>query len=119
MPLHDVEFDHEGVILVEGEKKAIVAEQNNPTSYRVIGMQSVKPDPELFNLIADCEPVYIVPDPDAFLPSKVGAERGIDYLLRNVGKERARVVRMPIKLDDGIVQHNLDFGKYLKMATKG
>jgi hypothetical protein len=118
MPLHDVSFDGGGIILVEGEKKAIVAESNNPTQYRVIGMQSKKPDPELFNLIANCEPVYIVPDPDAFKPEKNNAETGVQYLLRNIGRERARVVRLPVKLDDGIIKHDLNFENYLKMATK-
>ena len=117
MPLHDVEFEGGGVILVEGEKKAIVAEENNPTSYRVIGMQSKRPDPDLFSLLDDCEPIYVIPDPDAFQRDKNGG-RGVDYLTSQIGKERARVVRLPVKLDDGIVQHNLNLAHYIKNAVK-
>jgi hypothetical protein len=117
MPLHDVEFDGGGVILVEGEKKAAVAEAYNPTSHRVIGMQSIKPDPDLFSLIADCEPIIIIPDPDAFI-CKPNAESGVDYLVRNIGRERVRIVRLPVKLDDGIVKHDLNFANYIKMAVR-
>ena len=118
MPVHDIEFTAGGVILVEGEKKAMVAEIYNTTNYRVIGMQSVKPDPDLFRLLADCEPVYIIPDPDAFIPKPNGGECGIDYLVRNVGRERSRIVRLPVKLDDGIIKHGLELDKYIRMATR-
>jgi hypothetical protein len=117
MPLHDIEFSGGGVILVEGEKKAIVAEENNPTTYRVIGMQSKRPDPDLFSLLDDCEPIYVIPDPDAFQRDKNGG-RGVDYLTSQIGKERARIVRLPVKLDDGIVQHNLNLAHYIKNAVK-
>jgi len=118
MPMHAVEWDGTGgAILVEGEKKAIIAEEYNPTHHRVIGMQSKRPDPDLFDLLKDCDPVYIVPDPDAFQRDKNGG-RGVDYLVRQVGPERARIVKMPVKLDDGIIQHNLDFKSYLRNATK-
>jgi hypothetical protein len=116
MPLHE-EFFGGGVILVEGEKKAIVTEANNPTDYRVIGYQSKRPDPDLFDAIRDCEPVCIIPDPDAFAKDKDGS-RGVDYLTGIVGKERARVVQTPVKVDDGILQHDLDLAKYIRMARK-
>lgn len=118
MPLHDIEFDGGGVILVEGEKKAIVTEAYNPTGYRVIGMQSIKPDPELFDLIANCEPIITIPDPDAFVEKKPGQESGIDYLVRNIGRDRMRIVKLPVKVDDGIIQHDLNLSKYIKMAVK-
>jgi hypothetical protein len=119
MPLHDVEFDGGGIILVEGEKKAIVTEVFNPTSYRVIGMQSKKPAPELFSLIANCEPVYIIPDPDAFISDSKDTESGVNYLLRNIGSERVRVVRLPVKVDDGLVKHHINLSQYIQNATKG
>jgi len=116
MPLHDAVFDGGGVILVEGEKKAAVTEIYNPTDYRVIGYQSKRPDPDLFSLLENCEPIYIMPDPDAFIPEKNG--RAVDYLVQNIGRERSRVVRLPVKVDDGIVKYNLNLSQYIKGAIR-
>jgi len=117
MPLHDAEFGGGGVVLVEGEKKAIVTEMHNPTDYRVIGYQSKRPDPDLFDKIQNCEPIYIVPDPDAFVPDKTGG-RGVDYLTGLIGKDRTRIVQLPVKIDDGIIKHNLDIASYFRLARK-
>lgn len=105
-------------ILVEGEKKAIVLEQflDNPKA-RVIGLQTKTPAPELFEQLKDFHTLYIFLDPDASLREKQSRETAVEYVTRLVGKDRARIVDCPVKLDDGIMQ-GVDPKKYLRMARK-
>jgi len=67
------------------------------------------------------EPVYILLDPDASNPvyDKDGKRResAVERCVRLVGKERARIVDCPVKIDDGILE-GLDPRKYLRMARK-
>lgn len=105
-------------ILVEGEKKAIVLEQTlDDSKMRVVGLQTKTPAPELFSQLKDLDPVYIFLDPDAKEKENKGKESAVEYVTRLVGKDRARIVDCPVKLDDGIIQ-GLDPKKYLRMARK-
>lgn len=118
IPLYDLPLTGAGVI-VEGEKKAIVLEQElDDINTRVIGVQSKKPDPRLFESLLDLDPVYIWLDPDAFYRTDKSNETAVEYVTRLVGKERARIVQSPVKVDDGINMYELDPRKYLKNARK-
>jgi len=121
VPLYDAPLGGAGV-LVEGEYKAIVTEQTlDDINLRVVGLQSKAPAPELFEQLKDLEPVYILLDPDASNPvyDKDGKRResAVERCVRLVGKERARIVDCPVKIDDGILE-GLDPRKYLRMARK-
>lgn len=116
VPLH--EFPLEGIgILFEGEKKATVAEIYNPTQYRCMAVQSKRPDPAIFEQLKEMELIYLWPDPDAFNIEK-GGGRAIDFWTNHIGPERVRVIRCPIKVDDGIVKYGLDMSKYIRLAVK-
>lgn len=119
-PLHELPLEGVG-ILFEGEKKAIVAEIMNPTSYRCIAVQSKRPDPAIFEQLAGLELVYLWPDPDAFKveTDRAGRKfRAVDYWINHIGPERVRVVQCPVKVDDGIVKYGLEMDRYIKMAVK-
>ena len=116
VPLHESPLCGKG-ILFEGEKKAAVAEANIRSFHRCMGVQSKRPDPEIFRLMDNMELIYIWPDPDAFVPDKNGG-RAVDYWIKQLGRERVRVVQCPVKVDDGIVKYGLDIEKYLRMAVK-
>lgn len=118
VPMYDIPLQGAGVI-VEGEKKAIVLEQNlDDMNTRVVGLQSKKPDPRLFEHMKDLDPVYIWLDPDAFYEDDKSGETAVQYVTRLVGKERARIVQSPVKVDDGINMYDMDPRKYLKIARK-
>lgn len=118
VPLYDLPLTGAGV-LVEGEKKVIVLEQElDDINTRVVGLQSKKPAPELFEKLTDLDPVYVWLDPDAFYCDDKSGETAVDYVVRNLGKERVRIVKSPVKVDDGINMYDLDPRKYLKMAAK-
>ena len=116
VPLHESPLCGKG-ILFEGEKKAAVAEAYNPFFYRCMGVQSKRPDPEIFRLMDNMELIYLWPDPDAFISDKNGG-RAVDYWVKMLGKERVRIVNCPVKVDDGIVKYGLDTRRYLRMAVK-
>lgn len=116
VPLYDLPLKGAGVI-VEGERKAIVVEQtiNNP-KYRVVGIQSKTPAPELFSQLKDLDPIYICLDPDAAVKEGKNQESAVEYVTRLVGKDRARIVNLPMKPDDGIIQHGMDIMKFIQMG---
>jgi hypothetical protein len=117
VPLYDLPLSGAGVV-VEGEKKAIVLEQElDDINLRVVGVQSKKPDPRLFEQLQDLDPIYVWLDPDAFQADDKSGESAVDYVARHIGKERVRIVKAPVKVDDGINMYDLDPKKYLKIAT--
>lgn len=117
VPLHDLPLLGAGVI-VEGEKKAIVMEQTlDDIKYRVVGIQSKTPAPELFAQLKDLDPVYICLDPDAGAKEGKNKESAVEYVTRLVGKDRARIVRFPVKVDDGILQ-GMNPKAYIRMARR-
>lgn len=121
IPLYDLPLTGSGLI-VEGEFKAIVTEQTlDDINIRVVGLQSKTPAPELFEELKDLDPVYICLDPDASIPeySNDGKRREtpVERVVRLVGRERARIVDLPCKIDDGILQ-GMKVRQYLLMARK-
>lgn len=118
VPRHDQPLKNT-VILVEGEKKAIVLEQylDNP-NLRVVGLQTKTPAPELFSQLNQVEIAYIFLDPDAFEKENKAKESAVEYVTRMIGRQRARIVDAPVKIDDGIVKYGVDPKKYLRMARK-
>lgn len=117
IPLYDVPLYGAGVI-VEGEYKAIVVEQHlDNVNYRVVGLQSKTPSAELFGELKDLDPVYIALDPDASEKVDKQKESAVEYVTRIVGKERARIVELPVKPDDGIIQ-GMNMWNFIRMAKK-
>jgi hypothetical protein len=122
VPLYDLPLVGKGVV-VEGEFKADIVEQTlDDPSYRVTGIQSKSPSEEVLEQLKDLDPVYIIPDPDCF---NVGydakgkrLETAVERLVRLIGKERSMIVQVPEKVDDGIVNHNLDIKSYINNARK-
>ncbi len=101
------------VLLVEGEFKAMTTyiTLDNP-NINVVGMPSSTPDLDSLAILANCEPVYIILDPDAFF-SRNGTnplKRLTDYF-----KGRCRVVRLPGKVDDLIMKHGLTKDKLVNV----
>lgn len=122
VPLYDLPLTGAGII-VEGEFKSIVLEQTlNDPKYRVVGVQSKSPDPEIFEQLKGLDPIYIWLDPDAFriecdLEGK-SRETAVERMVRLVGKERSLIVKCPCKVDDGIVEKQMEPKKFLSMAKR-
>lgn len=105
-------------VLIEGEKKSALMEQTlDDPAYRVVGVQTKTPAPELFEQLKNFEVIYIALDPDAF--EKVGKQKetAVEYCVRMVGKDRARIVHFPCKPDDGILA-GMNPRPFLRMAEK-
>ena len=117
VPLYDLPLQGAGVI-IEGEKKAAVVEQTiDDVNYRVVGLQTKTPDPSLFHQLKDLDPIYIALDPDAFYKDSKTKESAVEYCIRNIGKERCRIVEFPVKPDDGILM-GMNPMAYIRMARK-
>lgn len=122
VPLYDLPLQGT-CVLVEGYKKAIVMEQTlDDINFRVVGISGMTPDPNLFKHLSEFERIFVWLDPDAKVSQidKQGKpkETPLEYVIRMVGKERARIVDCPVKSDDGIVQNGIDPRKYLNLAMK-
>lgn len=88
-------------ILVEGEKKAMVTfiTADDP-NMQVVGIPGKTPNYALIEKMGECNPVYIILDPDAQADA-----RRVALML---GHERCRLIELPGKIDDLIIAHDLD-----------
>ena len=98
--------------IVEGEKKAAVTWLAlNDASFQVAGMPGKNTNDKLIEQFIDCEPIYICLDPDA--------NQSAQDLADKLGRERARVLRLPMKIDDAILVEAIDKSgliRLMKMA---
>jgi hypothetical protein len=87
--------------LVEGEKKAMVTfiTADNP-NVQVVGIPGKNPSRELLSKLDKCEPLYICLDPDA--------SREARQIANDLHPSRCRIIELPDKIDDMILQHRLD-----------
>lgn len=110
-------FKSDECLLVEGEKKAMVAAQalrNKKIDMQVVGVPTKTPDEEAIRVTDDFKKVYVCLDPDARI-----AEKGISALRRVVemiGRSRVSVVSLPGKVDDMINQNGLDIADALRYS---
>ena len=103
-------------LIVEGEFKAgVVWENLTDSSITVVGVQSKKPDPKVFDTLKNCSTVYLGLDPDAFLKDKNGVS-AVDYCAEVIGKKRTAIVEWPGKPDDCVAEDGLDLMRYINMA---
>lgn len=110
-------LDSDTVLVVEGEKKAMVSAQWSEEKYQVIGIPSKTPNPEVLRVLDNFGKVIICLDPDA---KEVENENGIsalDRLTKIVGRERVAVLDLPDKVDDMIIR-GLKINSALKYAKK-
>jgi len=108
------------VLLMEGMKKAavtfieVVARASN--RYSVVAMPSKHPQSHMIEKLIDCDPVYVILDPDAYTGRNPAALKTADLL-----GDRARFVRLPAKADDLFVEYGFtarDFMQYVHSASK-
>ncbi|MFW6184146.1 MAG: hypothetical protein ACOC8X_10145 [Chloroflexota bacterium] len=115
-------------MIVEGAKKGIVSYMHlgrAPLGFplNIVAVPSKTPSGKMLEELADCEPIYIALDPDAYEPMRTRRGRQPSAAER-VGEklgDRVLYVQFPAKPDDLIVDYGLDgedLKKYLKRATK-
>lgn len=105
-------------LVVEGEKKAMVSALHlyeNGLKMQVIGLPSVTPSAELLQELDGFTKITLCLDPDSRIKQNgLSPEaRAVDIL----GRERTKVLRLPHKVDDMIVQNKLQLKDALKYAN--
>ena len=91
---------HGPLLLVEGEIKSMVSFMTlNDPDWQAAGLPGVTPDPAIYEIFANYEPVYLCLDPDAYQGTKPTIKNAIDA----IGKDRTRVMWLPQKIDDAIL----------------
>lgn len=105
-------------ILVEGEFKAIVTyiTLDLPGTV-VVGVPSKSPEIDMLKKLDACDPVIICLDPDAYRMQPGHQKTAVERMLPAF-KGRARVMRLPDKIDDMINARYLDT-KSLRRAVDG
>lgn len=100
------------VLLVEGEKKAMVSWITAADArLQVIGIPGKSFLYVIAELMCDVDPLYVCLDPD--VESNVAREFAEDF-----GKERTRLIELPEKIDDLILKYKLDKKWILGMMNK-
>lgn len=114
------------VLIVEGAKKAMIAYAHlGGKEFATVAVPSKTPTEEMLARVAECETVYICLDPDAYVPTRTADGRvmapAVNRIVKQVGRERARLVRLPCKPDDLFTKYRGgagDMAAYIKMAAK-
>ena len=101
------------VLVVEGEKKAMVAAEWSDQKFQVIGVPSKTPSVDSLQVLDRYDTIYLCLDPDARVGEGMTPQRRLIDIL---GKERVRVVNLPRKVDDMIVENKLNIHNALKYA---
>lgn len=100
------------VVLVEGEKKAMVVAQWSGQKYQVVGLPSVTPDDRLLAEFAKYGTIVVCLDPDAKVA--VSGESPLKRLVRSLGRE-VQVVDLPDKVDD-MINRGMKFDSAMKYS---
>lgn len=111
-------------LLMEGMKKAAVTfievVVKARQQYSVVAAPSKTPGQHMIENLSECDVVYVVLDPDAYVPAKMGKATEAQRLGEMLG-DRARFVRLPDKADDLFIDYDFDvytFMQYMRTATK-
>lgn len=111
-------------LLVEGAKKAIVTFMHLGHRYAVVAVPSKTPPQSLIDQLKDCDPVYIMLDPDAYIAQKAKDGRILRPAVKRIAAllgQRARAVRLPAKPDDLVNTYGysaVSFERFIRQATK-
>jgi hypothetical protein len=116
------------VILCEGMKKAavtfieMVARGNG--RYQVVAVPSKMPGADLLNQMRNADPLYIVLDPDAYIPTRSKDGRMVPAAVNRILKMTAgiprRIVKLPSKADDFFTLYGGDvynFERHLRLSV--
>jgi hypothetical protein len=102
------------VFVVEGEKKAMVVGSRlwelGVRDTQVVGVPTKTPDPECIQQMQRYDRAVICLDPDA------SQDKSLERLVDLMPCERVAVVELPAKIDDMVVQNDLDIPSVLKYA---
>ena len=100
----------EQAIICEGAKKAIVTNVHTETTATVLAVPSKSGwrASSILGAVKDCGRVWVILDPDA--------ERNAYELAEAIG-QAARIVTLPVKIDDGLLHYGLDKDA-LRMAMR-
>lgn len=99
------------VVICEGAKKGIVT-RINLTDYTVLAVPSKGTWAGIVEAVKQCGRVYVILDPDAIANAV--------KLARSIGPQ-ARIVRLPIKIDDAVIDCGLEretFGNIIRQAWR-
>lgn len=110
------------VIICEGAKKGMVLRIRGSIDddIAVLCIPSKVDFGGIADVVKDCGIVWIIPDPDAWTKPINASPTWIPSpikLARQIGKQ-VRIVRLPIKVDDGLLQFDINVKKYMAMAVK-
>lgn len=92
------------VIICEGAKKSIVTMVHTPDPYTLLAVPSKSDFGGVAEAVKDCGRVYVLLDPDAGVRAR--------KLAREIGPQ-ARIVSLPVKVDDALVKYGLTDGALL------
>lgn len=108
------------VLIVEGAKKAMVVFDRAGAMYNgkpisIVGVPSKTPGKNILGQFADCESILLALDPDACF----GPDSAAQTMSKELGSERTKIVRLPVKPDDFFVRHGgtqKQFQDFLRQA---
>lgn len=121
-PIHDNDKLLNKVVVMEGEKKAMVGHISGelPEDVQVVGLQSMTPEKRIISMLknSDVEVFYLALDPEAYVPAGNGVAPVMN-IVKEIGEKRCRLMVPPAdtKFDDAILL-GYKFRNAFNMAIK-
>ena len=110
-------FESDTVMVVEGEKKCMTTAyqcRKLGVDIQLYGMPSKTPDEAALRELDGYKEIFLCLDPDA--SEKVNGVSALGRMIDILGRERVRVVTLPGKVDDMIIQNGLNIKSALRYA---
>lgn len=97
----DVDTKAGPLVLVEGEiKSQVTFIAMDTSSMQCIGLPSMSPEARVYEAMKDYDPIYFIPDPNAFV--KIDGKSPAGKVAARLGLARVRVIQIADKIDDAI-----------------
>lgn len=97
------------LLICEGEIKSMVTFQTiDSATIQVAGIPTVTPSSEMVDSFKEYDPIYICLDPDAYQRPSRDTQSPIERVVNLFGNKTVKVIELPDKIDDLIVDGLLD-----------
>jgi len=97
------------VVVIEGElKAALVFARVGDGTFNIVGLPGLTPKPEILALLENAERIILNLDPGADTRTDPSRPSPLERMIDLLGRKRVRLLRLPCKIDDGILAADME-----------
>lgn len=97
------------VVVIEGElKAALVFARVGDGTFNIVGLPGLTPKPEILAPLENAERIILNLDPGADTRADSSRPSPLERMIDLLGRQRVRLLRLPCKIDDGILAADME-----------